>query len=106
RVTRTGRLGPVATAVTVTPGRIGPNVVRVRLRQAGRAFTGAKELKAQATLPARGVVLPVTLRRVGPGLYISRGLQLLPDGRWRLSVALRVSAFDEYTGDFTVPVAP
>lgn len=64
------RLGPLRASVRLSPARIGANALRLRLRTAsGAPFTGAKELKGQATLPAQGVgPLPVTFTRVQPGV--------------------------------------
>lgn len=102
-------VGPLAATAILRPARIGANVVRLRLRTGpgGRPFTGAKELTAQASLPAQGIgPLAVTFRRTAPGVYQSQGLQLVPDGAWQVVLAVRVSDFDEYATRFTMRVAP
>jgi copper transport protein len=99
--------GPVEVQMTVDPSRVGANTVHLYLLQArtGAPFAGTKELKATATLPSKRIgPLPLTVRRAGPGHYVSDGAVLAPAGKWTVSLQIRVSDFDEYTTNFTVPI--
>jgi copper transport protein len=106
-ITVSRRLGPLAATARLAPARVGANTLTLRLRTAagGRRFTGAQAITAQASLPGRGIgPLPITFRRTAPGTYAATGVQLLPHGRWRVALAVRVSDFDEFSSTFTVRV--
>jgi len=73
--------------------------------KSGAAFTGTKELRVEAGLPAKRIgPLDVTFHRAGPGHYVADALVLSPGGDWRLQVTDRVSEFDEYTTTVKAPV--
>jgi copper transport protein len=101
------RMGPLQLELTVDPARTGANAVHLYVFRArdGAPFTGTKELRLSATLPAKGIgPLAATVRRAGPGHYVADALALTPGGTWRLDVADRVSDFDEYATRIEVPV--
>jgi copper transport protein len=101
------RMGPLDLQVTVDPARVGPNAVHLYLFDAksGAAFTGTKELRVEASLPAKRIgPLDVTFHRAGPGHYVADALVLSPGGDWRLQVSDRVSEFDEHTTTVKAPV--
>jgi copper transport protein len=103
----TKRMGPIELQTTVDPARVGANQLHVYLFDArsGAPYTKTKELTVQASLPAKGIgPLPATMSKAGPGHYVANTLQLVPGGNWKLTVADRVSDFDEYTTTLSVPV--
>ena len=63
------------------------------------------ELTVKAGLPGRDIA-PIELdaRRAGPGHYVVTSAAFGPRGRWRVEVAARVSAFDEYRATVHVPI--
>jgi copper transport protein len=105
-VTREADIGPAHLEATIDPATVGPNALHVYLfdRHSGAQFTGAKEVRVTATLPAKGIeTLPVPVRKGGPGHYL--GSASLPaKGDWRLTVTVRTSAFDEDAAHLTVPI--
>jgi copper transport protein len=101
------RLGPLDLELTIDPARAGPNELHLYLFNArsGAPFTATKELTITARLAKKAIgPLPLTLRRSGPGHFTADSAQLLPAGKWTLSVADRVSDFDEYTTTVEVPI--
>jgi copper transport protein len=105
-VTREADVGPAHMQLTLDPATTGPNEIHLYLfdHHTGAQFTRAKEVKATAALPAKGVAgLPLDLRTAGPGHLTGTG-SLPVKGDWRLTVTVRVSDFDEYVAHLTVPV--
>jgi copper transport protein len=101
------RMGPLDLQLTVDPAQVGPNAVHLYLFDAkdGAAFTGTKELRVEASLPAKAIgPLTLTTHRAGPGHYVADAVTLSPGGDWRLEVTDRVSDFDEYTTTVTAHV--
>jgi copper transport protein len=99
-------LGSARAELTVSPALAGPNEVRLAFfDRADKPWHGAKQLDAQAALPARGIA-PIELqpRREGPGVYVVDAARLAPAGDWKLTIAVRVSEFDEARAEFDVPV--
>jgi copper transport protein len=102
------RTGPLEVELTVDPARTGANAVHVYLFRAsdGAPFAATKELTLEARLPSKSIgPLTGTVHRAGPGHYVADALTLAPGGTWRVTVTDRVSAFDEYTTTFSVPVS-
>jgi copper transport protein len=100
-------LGPAELEATVDPARIGSNQVHLYLFDArsGAQFSQVKELELTATMPEKSIgPLPLEARRAGPGHYTVQGALLSVAGDWRPEVAVRVSAFDEYTAALEVPI--
>ncbi|HEX6601836.1 MAG TPA: copper resistance protein CopC [Solirubrobacterales bacterium] len=100
-------LGPAELEVTVDPARIGSNQVHLYLFDArsGAQFSRIKELQVTATEPEKRIgPLPLDAQRAGPGHYTVQGALLGVAGDWRLEVAMRVSAFDEYAAELEVPI--
>jgi copper transport protein len=100
-------LGPAELEVTVDPARVGSNQVHLYLFdvKSGAQFSRIKELEVTATMPEKSIgPLPLEARRAGPGHYTVQGAQLGVEGDWRLEVAMRVSAFDEYAAEMEVPI--
>ena len=103
----TTNVGPARLEVTVDPARVGPNQLHLYLfdRKSGAAFEETKELRVTAALPAKGIAA-ITLNPhvAGPGHYVVDGASLSVAGDWTISVTDRVSDFDEYATNFTVPI--
>ncbi len=57
-----------------------------------------------AALPDKGISLPLEPQLAGPGHYTIPDALLNASGDWRIGLAVRVSAFDEYTKTIEVPV--
>lgn len=99
--------GSVDVEVTVDPARPGANAIHVYAFRArdGAPLASTKEVTIAASLPSKEIgPLKATVRRAGPGHYLAEALMLAPAGTWKVDVAVRVSAFDEYTTSFSVPV--
>jgi copper transport protein len=90
---------------TVRPARLGPQVVRLTVRDThGRPYRPV-QLTASLTLPSRGVgPEQLRVRRVGTGRYRTAPQVVGVAGTWTLSVVVRSSAFDETTVQFPVPI--
>lgn len=83
--------------VSVEPGLVGANTVRLRVRGVGGAITDIPGVRASAWLPDRDLgPLPVVLRREGPGRYAGLVRLTLP-GSWQLAVTVRTSDIDQTT---------
>ena len=100
-------VGPIQLELTVDPARVGANQIHIYLFDArsGAPFAKAKELKVTATLADKGIgPLPLEPQLSGPGHYTIPGALLNVAGDWQLGLAVRVSAFDEYTEKVEVPI--
>jgi copper transport protein len=105
-VTREATVGPAHLQVTADPATVGPNQLHLYLfdHHTGAQFTAAKEVTATAELPAQQIApIPFDVRRAGPGHAIGTGTFGVA-GNWRLTVTVRVSAFDEYVTHLTFPI--
>jgi copper transport protein len=105
-VTREADVGPAHMQLTVDPATTGPNEVHLYLfdHRSGAQFGGAKEVRATAALPAKGIDgLPLDLHTAGPG-HLTGTATLPVSGDWQLTVAVRVSDFDEYVAHLTLPI--
>jgi copper transport protein len=105
-VSREATVGPAHLELTVDPATVGPNQLHLYLfdHRTGARFTAAKQVTVTAALPAKGIgAIPFDVRRAGPGHAIGTGT-LGVAGDWRLTVTVRVSAFDEYVTRLTLPI--
>ncbi len=98
--------GPIQLEISVEPARVGANEIHVYLFDAktGAPFAKVKELKAGAALPEKNISLPLEPQLSGPGHYTIPDALLSSSGEWRLTLTVRVSAFDEYTNTTEVPI--
>ena len=98
-------LGPAHVKLRISPARTGPVAVDLRVfNHALQRFTGAKEVKVTAALPARQIApIAFRVRRANPSRFAAAGTLAIA-GTWRIEVTLRVSAFDEYTSHVDVPI--
>jgi copper transport protein len=106
-VTREADAGPAHMQLTVDPAMPGPNEVHLYLfdHHAGAPFRRAKEVRATAALPAKGIQgLPLDLHTAGPG-HLTGTASLPAKGDWQLTVTVRVSDFDEYVAHLAVPIS-
>ena len=99
-------LGPTSFQMTVDPARVGANEIHLYMFDAksGAQYTGTKELDVTASNTDKNISLPLTPQLSGPGHYTIPGALLSVPGTWKIEVTLRVSAFDEFTKDFSVPI--
>lgn len=99
-------VGPLDLQATLDPAQAGVNELHLYLlRRDGTPFTGTKELRVTAALPAEQIgPLPAKPRRAGPGHYVIEALPLTPGGDWELAFSVRVSEFDQYDTRWTVAV--
>lgn len=98
--------GPVLFELTVEPAQVGPNELHVYLFDAksGAPFTRTKELRVNAALPEEQITLPLDAQVAGPGHFVIPGALFSAKGTWEVEIAARVSAFDEFSERFEVPV--
>ena len=100
-------LGPARLELTVDPARPGANEVHMYLfrRSNGAQYDRVKEMRVSASLPDKQVG-PLQLRaeKAGPGHYVVRRATVTPAGDWKLEFDARVSKFDAYSAEVTVPI--
>lgn len=99
-------MGQARLQLTVDPATVGANELHLYLFDArtGAQYTGAKETTLTAELPGKGIAeLPLEVRKAGPGHYVAGGA-LSVAGDWKLTLTVRVSAFDEHVAHLTVPI--
>jgi copper transport protein len=98
--------GPIQLEMSVEPARVGANQIHVYLFDArsGAPFAKVEQLQASAALPEMSISLPLEPQLAGPGHYTIPGALLSASGDWRITLTVRVSAFDEYTKTIEVPV--
>lgn len=99
-------VGPVQLEISVEPATVGANEIHVYLFDAksGAPYTRVKQLKVAAALPEKRISLPLEPQLAGPGHYTIPGALLNASGEWRITLTVRVSAFDEFTKTVEVPV--
>ena len=99
-------VGPVQLEMSVEPATVGANEIHVYLFDAtsGAPYAKVKQLTVSAALPEKGISLPLEPQLSGPGHYTIPDALLNASGDWRLTVTIRVSAFDEYTKTVEVPI--
>jgi len=103
----TKTMGPLELQVTIDPARTGQNAMHLYITNAkdGRQFTGTKQLDVLLSLPSKGVgPLRADARKAGPGHYVVLGADFVPGGKWKVQIADRVSAFDQYQTTMDVPI--
>ena len=100
------QFGPIQLEMTVEPAKVGGNQIHVYLFDAksGAPFAKIKQFEATASLPDKGISLPLEPQLSGPGHYTIPDAFLTASGEWRIALTVRVSAFDEYTQTTTVPI--
>jgi copper transport protein len=106
-VSRTVAIGPESLELTVDPARVGANQIHLYLLdpKTGAQYDRAKEVTVQATQPKKQIgPITETANRAGPGHYIVPAAVLGVPGDWRLSIAVRISDFDEYVAKTEVPI--
>ncbi len=89
----------------LTPARLGPNRVTLRLLTASGTPYTARQLTATMSQSGAHVgPLPLRLHNVGPGRYVSAPVPLGFRGTWILAVVVRSGPFDETTVTASLPV--
>jgi copper transport protein len=100
------QFGPIQLEMTVEPASVGANEIHIYLFNAksGAPFEPIKELKATASLPEKGISLPLEPQFSGPGHYTVAGALLSSSGEWQLELTVRVSAFDQFSKNVGVDI--
>jgi copper transport protein len=91
--------------VTTVPGSAGINDLHVNTYSPAGAPLPVAAVDLRLSLPARDVApLLVPLRQLGPGHYLSPGLDLPLAGAWRVEATIRITAVDrvDLTGTLDV----
>ncbi|MCK9247939.1 MAG: copper resistance protein CopC/CopD [Solirubrobacteraceae bacterium] len=99
--------GPVRVDLHLAPLRVGDQALHLDLRDArtGAPWRAARTVEVTAREPDAGLgPIAIAVRRTGPGRYVARGPLVAVPGRWRLRVAVRVSAFDLHATTVTARV--
>jgi copper transport protein len=99
-------VGPIQLEMSVEPATVGANEIHIYLFDAksGAPYAKVKQLEVSAALPEKGISLPLDPQLAGPGHYTIPGALMNASGSWRLTLTLRVSAFDEFMKRVEVPV--
>lgn len=103
---REASLGPLEMQLNLDPATPGANQAHVYLTSArtGAQFQGAREVTVEIAIPERrlGPIRSKALK-AGPGHFIAP-VSVPASGDWKLTVVVRVSAFDEYRSELEIPV--
>jgi copper transport protein len=100
------RAADLRIAATVTPGRVGPNLIILNITGPGGPVDDAERVDARLTYLDRplGTAIEPTLAH-GGGEYIAHGPVLGLAGRWRLDVLVRRAGRDDVVGEFQFSVS-
>lgn len=100
------QFGPIQLEMTVEPAAVGANEIHIYLFDAksGAPFTKIKQFEATASLPEKGISLPLEPQFSGPGHYTIPSAFLNASGEWENDLTVRVSAFNEFTKTVGVPI--
>jgi copper transport protein len=100
-----GPQGTGKVSVLVTPGRLGPNQLRLSATNDQGQPYRPQQVEAVLVLPERNLgPLPVKLTAEEPGTYLSAPVIVTITGQWQLRITIRSDAFDETTVTIPVPV--
>jgi copper transport protein len=91
--------------VQLEPARVGSSTLVLTVLDSASKPWDVPEVTAALRLAAQDIgPLPVKLRQVRPGDYISEGLVMPMAGPWQLQITIRTSDFDQTTVDTTLTV--
>ena len=91
--------------VQLDPARVGATTLVLAVLDSASKPWDVPEVTAALHLTAQGIgPLPVTLRKIQAGDYVSTGLVIPLAGTWQLQIKVRTSDFDQITVDATLPV--
>lgn len=83
-------------AVTVLPGKVGPNEIHLSVVDAQYQPRDVPEVRAELRLRAKNLgPLPVDLQYIGAGHYIAQSAVLPMPGQWELAITVRTSDTDQ-----------
>jgi copper transport protein len=91
--------------ITATPGAAGLNDLHVSTYSPGGTPLAVDAVEMTMSLPARNVApLVVPLRQLGPGHYLSPGLDVPIAGTWKVQATIRLGPVDrvDVTGDLEI----
>jgi copper transport protein len=100
-------IGPARLEMTVDPARVGPNEMHVYLfdRRTGAQWDKTLEMTATAEMPERAIEpIELEVTKAGPGHFLISGATFGVKGDWQVEIASRVSDFDEFRTNVTVPI--
>ncbi|MGN6274743.1 MAG: copper resistance CopC/CopD family protein [Solirubrobacterales bacterium] len=99
-------VGPIQLEMSVEPATVGANEIHLYLFDAksGAPYTKVKELQVSAALPEENISLPLQPQLAGPGHYTVPDALFSAKGTWKLALAMRVSAFDQFEKTVEVPI--
>jgi len=105
-VYRETSIGPLEMQMNLDPARTGANQAHIYLTSArtGAQFDGAREVSVEISMPERNLgPIRTAALSAGPGHFIAP-VRVPAGGDWRMTVVVRVSAFDEYRSELSVPI--
>jgi len=105
-VYRETSIGPLEMQMNLDPARTGANEAHIYLTSArtGAQFDGAREVSVEISMPERNLgPIRTSALSAGPGHFIAP-VRVPAGGDWRMTVVVRVSAFDEYRSELSVPI--
>ena len=91
--------------VTAAPGAAGPNDLHVNTYSPEGTPLAVDAVEMTLSLPERDIApLAVPLRQLGPGHYLSPGLDIPLSGTWRLQAVIRLGPVDrtDVTGEIEI----
>jgi copper transport protein len=91
--------------VTAAPGAAGPNDLHVNTYSPQGTPLAVDAVEMTLSLPERDIApLAVPLRQLGPGHYLSPGLDIPLSGTWRLQAVIRLGPVDrtDVTGEIEI----
>ena len=91
--------------ITATPGAAGLNDIRVDTYSPAGMSLAVDAVEMTMSLPTRGLApLVVPLRELGPGHYLSPGLDVPVAGTWKVQATIRLGPVDrvDVTGDLGI----
>ena len=101
-------IGKYIVEIGVDPARVGATEMHLTLYEVGSFSTvqaRVDEVRAELTEPDKGVgPLSVDLLRAGPAHFISNGLVIPIQGKWNLTITVRVGDFDENQGTISLNI--
>lgn len=105
RIAATVAAGAYTAAMSVLPGRAGPNAIYVRFQdRAGLPYDPAEAMVAISNPSVQVEPMRRVLARTGPGIYRHGGGELAFPGRWNIVIRIRIDDFEssEFAAVFDV----
>jgi copper transport protein len=96
---------PMRISVTVDPAKAGPNTIHIYTENTQGESLPVRDMSATLTLKSKNIhALPANLTRGGSNHFLVTGLQILPAGKWTMTLhVVRVGLNDTATV-ITIPI--